>query len=310
LNNPDWEYVMIYCFNGVGRRGFALVEVLIVVGVIIVLLGLSIPAVSMARAAAARSKCGNHLRQIGAMAGQYQADRKGYVMPGNVSTSGNSVAWQPFLNVEYAQVKPWLFQCPGIRPVEGEKTGFFQPAKSSTVSPFDKADYSSLTRASYVMNVIPPHSSSGFTAAGSSWGTFGTAFSTRNPTLTNPYDASVIRGWTGAAPGAASNAKDTPIKASRADRMSSAIYIVDHRPDHFDGVTNNAANMTNAFLDGVYQFETTDWGSNTTSTGTPRVKVGIKVHNNAYNAVYGDGHGMVIDSVAKSDPEAWIVSAR
>lgn len=86
------------------RRAFTLVELLVVLAIIAIVVGLTIPAVQMIRAAASRTECANHLRQLGLGLHQYHNAQRAF--PPGVRDDKDKKPWLSW----HARILPYLEQ--------------------------------------------------------------------------------------------------------------------------------------------------------------------------------------------------------
>jgi prepilin-type N-terminal cleavage/methylation domain-containing protein/prepilin-type processing-associated H-X9-DG protein len=75
------------------KRGFTLVELLVVIGIIALLISVLLPALNKARRAASAAKCASNMRQIALGMLNYAGDNKGKLMPSRIQAGGVSTVY-------------------------------------------------------------------------------------------------------------------------------------------------------------------------------------------------------------------------
>lgn len=130
------------------RRGFTLLELVVVIGVVGALISLLMPAVQRARTSAAIIQCTNHLKQIALAAHTFESQNRrlppGYIGPRNNKSIHTAIAYGD------AEDNQWIGQFPFLLPhldqrglfqriqlnldIDGQSPPWWEPKPSSTGS--------------------------------------------------------------------------------------------------------------------------------------------------------------------------------
>ena len=116
-----------------GRIGFTLVELLVVIGIIALLIGILLPALSKARESANRVACLSNMRQIGMGIFQYLNDNKDrFPRPASAVTEEDWIYWQANRVQDDGRIVAYLggtfiaklFRCPSDSEVNAHLNGY------------------------------------------------------------------------------------------------------------------------------------------------------------------------------------------
>jgi prepilin-type N-terminal cleavage/methylation domain-containing protein len=138
------------------KKGFSLIELMIVLIVIGLLIGLLFPAAKKARDAALQSQCANNLQQIGAALILYAKDNNG-AFPDPVNGTNDDWAYQYasiLINGGYLPDNDKLFDCPGSPHVGTKNDPDYW--YGNTMSVYDKTGSASGSNDDYPYTIYSP----------------------------------------------------------------------------------------------------------------------------------------------------------
>lgn len=114
------------------RRGFSLIELLVVMAILAILVAFLLPALQKAREKGRQAVCANNLRQIGLAFHMYANDWNGWLPYDNVNKGGSDFTWDrtlmPYLNAGdpnnfYQRTHIKIVHCPSDRIVRRTNFG-------------------------------------------------------------------------------------------------------------------------------------------------------------------------------------------
>ncbi|HEX4592056.1 MAG TPA: DUF1559 domain-containing protein [Gemmataceae bacterium] len=139
------------------HSGFTLIELLVVIGIVAVLIGLLLPAVQKVREAANRSKCQNHLKQLGLALHNYHDANRGFPA-GLVSDSSNT---EDASATGFTYLLPYLEQDATHRIYQFD-TPWFSPANYQAVGTEVRIFYCASNRSGGVIDLSGPAAQWGY----------------------------------------------------------------------------------------------------------------------------------------------------
>ena len=89
--------MLFYCKHQRKRTGFSVVEFLVGIAIVVLLVGLLLPAVQRVRETGRRLSCQNNLKQIGLATAQFASVHNGHLPPGRIQKRNfKTVSWSSF----------------------------------------------------------------------------------------------------------------------------------------------------------------------------------------------------------------------